>query len=168
MDQGRRTGLVAGLVMILIGVWFLAVQVIPALRGFGFHWPLIIIGVGVFLFLLGLVTRSPALSIPAFIVGGIGGLLYWQFMTGRWGSWNYAWALIPGFVGLGMIVAGLLGEKRSEMLRGGVTLLVISLILFAVFAAFLGNTFGLGQYWPILLVVLGVFLLVQPFLFRKR
>jgi hypothetical protein len=168
MDQRRSTGLAAGLILILIGVWFLAVQLIPALRGLGFHWPLIIVGVGVFLFLLGLVTKSPSLSIPAFVVGGIGGLLYWQFMTGRWASWSYAWALIPGFVGLGMIVAGLLGEKRSEMFRGGATLLVISLVLFVIFGSFLGGMFGLGQYWPLLLVLLGLFLLVQPFLFRKR
>jgi hypothetical protein len=168
MDQGRRTGLVIGLVLILLGLWFLAAQLIPGLRGFGFHWPLIIVGVGLFLFLLGLMTRTPSLAIPACVVGGIGGLLYWQFLTGRWGSWSYAWALIPGFVGLGMIVAGLLGEKRSEMLRGGVTLLVISLVLFVIFAAFLGGRFGLGQYWPLLLVLLGLFLLVQPFLFRKR
>jgi len=168
MDQGRRTGLAMGLVLILIGLWFLAAQLIPGLRRFGFHWPLMIIGVGVFLFLLGLVTRTPSLSIPACIVGGIGGLLYWQFMTGRWGSWSYAWALIPGFVGLGMIVTGLLGEKRGEMFRGGGTLIVISLILFAIFGSFLGGFFGLGQYWPVLLVLLGLFLLVQPFLFRKR
>ena len=168
MDQRRRTGLVAGLVMILIGAWFLAVQLVPGLRSYGFHWPLIIIGVGVFLFLLGLATRSPGLSVPAFIVGGIGGLLYWQLLSGRWESWNYAWALIPGFVGLGMIVAGLLGERRGEMIRGGISLLVISLILFAIFGAFLGGFFGLGQYWPLLLVLLGLFLLVQPFLFRKR
>jgi hypothetical protein len=170
MDQRQRTGLVAGLVLIVVGAVLLAVRFVPGLQGFGFHWPLMIIGIGLFLFLLGLATKTPGLAIPACIVGGIGGLLYWQVITGRWGSWSYAWALIPGFVGVGMIVAGLLEskEKRGELFRGGGMLVLISLILFAIFGSFLGGFFGLGQYWPLLLVLLGLVLLVQPFLFRKR
>ena len=115
-------------------------------------------------------VRSHGLLRFTEILGGIGGLLYWQVVTGRWASWSYAWALIPGFVGVGMIVAGLLESrgKRGELFRGGGTLLLISLILFAIFGSFLGGFFGLGKYWPLLLVVLGLFLLVQPFLFRKR
>lgn len=168
MDQQRRTGFAFGVILILIGAWFLAVQLIPGLGRWGFHWPLIVLGVGVFLLVLGLATKTPSLAIPAFIVAGIGGLLYWQFLTDRWGSWSYAWALIPGFVGLGMIVAGLLGERRSEMFRGGVPLIIISLVLFVIFGAFLGGRFGLGQYWPLLLVLLGLILLVQPLVFRRR
>jgi len=170
MDHRRRTGLVAGLALIVIGAVLLVVRFIPGLQEFGWHWPLLIIGIGVFLLVLGLATRTPGLAIPACIVGGIGGLLYWQVVTGRWASWSYAWALIPGFVGLGMVVAGLLEVKgkRGELFRGGGTLILISLILFAIFGSFLGGFFGLGQYWPLLLIVLGLFLLVQPFLFRKR
>lgn len=170
MDQRRKSGLVAGLVLIVIGAALLAARFIPGLREFGLQWPVIIIGVGLFLFLLGLVTRTPGLAIPACIVGGIGGLLYWQTLTHRWESWSYAWALIPGFVGVGMIVAGLLEAKgkRAELVRGGGTLVVISLVLFVIFGSFLGGFWRLGQYWPLLLVALGLFLLVQPFLFRKR
>jgi hypothetical protein len=170
MDQRQRTGLVAGMVLIAIGAVLLVVRFIPGLQEYGAQWPLIIIGIGLFLFVLGLATRTPGLAIPACIVGGIGGLLYWQTLTGRWESWSYAWALIPGFVGLGMIVAGLLEArgKRGELFRGGGTLILISLILFAIFGSFLGNLWNLGQYWPLLLVVLGLFLLAQPFLFRRR
>ncbi len=167
MEHRQRTALAAGLVLILIGVWFLAVQVIPGLRGLGFHWPLFVIGVGVFLFVLGLLTKTPTLSIPACVVAGIGGLLYWQSLTGRWESWSYAWALIPGFVALGMLLTGLLGGRRREMFRGGFSLLLLSLVLFVIFGAFLGGFFGLGDYWPVLLILLGLFLLVRP-LFWKR
>ena len=167
MEQRQRTALAAGLVLILIGVLFLAVQLIPGLRGQGFHWPLFVIGVGGFLFVLGLITKTPSLSIPACVVAGIGGLLYWQFLTGRWESWSYAWALIPGFVGLGMLLTGLLGERRQEMFRGGISLLVISLVLFVIFGSFLGGYFGLGEYWPVLLIVLGLFLLIRPLFWRR-
>lgn len=170
MDQRQRSGLAAGLALIVIGAVLLAARLIPGLREYGWHWPLIIVGIGVFLLVLGLATRTPGLAIPACIVGGIGGLLYWQVLTDRWESWSYAWALIPGFVGVGMVVASLLESKgqRGELLRGGGTLILISLILFAIFGSFLGGFWGLGQYWPLLLVLLGLFLLVQPFLFRKR
>jgi hypothetical protein len=170
MDQRQRTGLAAGLALILIGAALLIVRLVPSLRAYGFPWPLTIVGVGVFLAVLGVATRTPGLAIPACIVGGIGGLLYWQALTDNWESWSYAWALIPGFVGVGMVVAGLLErpEKRGELLRGGVTTIVISLILFAIFGAFLGGLFGLGEYWPLLLVALGVALLVEAFVVRKR
>jgi len=170
MDQRQRTGLVIGLALIVLGGVLLAARFLPGLQEFGWQWPLIIIGIGVFLLVLGLVTRTPGLAIPACIVGGIGGLLYWQVVTNRWDSWSYAWTLIPGFVGVGMVVAGLLESRgqRGEMLRGGGTLILISLILFAIMGSFLGGLFGLGKYWPVLLIVLGLFLLVQPFLFRKR
>ncbi len=167
MEQRQRTALAFGVVLILIGVWFRVAQLVPALRQQGFHWPLIVIAVGFFLFVLGLLTRSPSLSIPACVVAGVGGLLYWQFLTGRWDSWSYAWALIPGFVGLGMLLTGLLGERRREMYRGGVSLLVISLILFVIFGAFLGGFFGLGDYWPVLLILLGLFLLIRPLFWRR-
>ena len=103
MDSQRRSSLVGGLVLVLLGALFLAVQWLPGLQ-LWFSWPLIIIGIGVLLLIVGLLTGVPAMAIPACIVGGIGGLLYWQNATGNWESWAYAWTLIPGFVGVGMVL----------------------------------------------------------------
>ena len=41
------------------------------------------------------------------------------------------------------------------------SLVVISAVLFSVFGSFFGAVGYLGQYWPVLLIVLGVVLLVQ-------
>ena len=172
MDQQRRTQLGGGIVLVLIGAAFLAVQFIPSLRAWydtiewEGGWPFIIIGVGAFLFLLGLLLGAPGLAVPACIVGGIGGLLYWQSVTGNWDSWAYAWTLIPGFVGVGILVAGLLEGKVRQALSGGGWLIFISAVMFLAFGSFLGGPVLLGDYWPILVIVAGVLLLGRT-LFRR-
>ena len=128
MDRRRRSSLAAGLVLILLGAWFLAIQWVPGLQAW-FSWPLIIVGGGVLLLMIGLLTRVPAMAVPACIVGGIGGLLYWQNATGNWESWAYAWALIPGFVGVGIVLSGLFGGETRQAVRGGSWLILISLVL---------------------------------------
>jgi len=117
---------------------------------------------------MAVVSKTPGLAVPACIVGGIGVLLYWQNSLGRWDTWSFAWTLIPGFVGFGVLLAGLLGDKPAENIRGGSTLLVISLALFLVFGSFLGGLRLLGAYWPVLLIVLGVLLLLGQLVFRRR
>ena len=118
--------------------------------------------VGAVLLLLAVLAGVPELAVPAAIVGGIGGLLWWQNTTDNWESWAYAWTLIPGFVGVGIILSGLLGRRMRESLIGGGWLILISLILFLVFGSFLGGMDLLGAYWLLLLIGLGVLLLVGP------
>ena len=170
MDRRRRSNLVVGLLLILLGVWFIAVQFVPELRAWmdiEYAWPLIIVGVGVLLLVIGLLTGAPAMAVPACIVGGIGGLLYWQNATGNWESWAYMWTLIPGFVGVGVVLSALLGGETRQALSGGAWLILISLVLFAVFGSFLGGLGLLGPYWPVLLIALGLLALLRP-LFRSR
>jgi high-affinity Fe2+/Pb2+ permease len=102
------------------------------------------------------------MAVPAAIVTGIGLLLYWQNATGNWESWAYVWALIPGFAGVGVLFAGLLGETPRQSLRDGVNLIIISLIMFVIAAAFLGGPNLLGPYWPVLIILFGVWLLIRP------
>ena len=157
-----------GVVLILLGVLFLVGQFVPGLWAIvgGYSWPLIVIGVGVILLVIGLLTGVPGLAVPGCVVGGIGLLLNWQNNTGNWESWAYAWALIPGFVGLGTLIMGLYNRRRSEM-SGGLWLMIISAVLYGVFASFLGGFNLLGRYWPVLIIALGVLLLLGS-LFRFR
>ncbi|HEU4744001.1 MAG TPA: hypothetical protein VFS61_02150, partial [Anaerolineales bacterium] len=79
-------------------------------------------------------------------------------------SWSYMWALIPGFVGVGAILAGLLGENTRRNLAHGLNLVVISTVLFLVFATFLGGLSILGEYGAaIILILLGVYVLIRGF-----
>lgn len=52
-DNDGRAGLVVGIGLVLLGVWFLARQYLPAIN-WGLIWPLILVGVGVLI----LVTSS--------------------------------------------------------------------------------------------------------------
>jgi hypothetical protein len=165
MDSQRRTNLLGGIVLILVGGILLAAQLFPGLGltiNITFSWPLILVGVGIFLFLLGLLVNAPDMAVPACIVAGIGGILYWQTMTGDWASWAYAWTLIPGFVGVGTILAGLFGGNFRRSLRDGGTLILISVVLFAIFSSLLGGKSYLGVYWPVLIILLGLWLLIRP------
>ena len=169
MSRKMRSNLGIGVLLILIGGWMLAVQFLPNLGDWFwgiFDWPIYIIGAGVALFIFGLIIGSPGMAVPACIVGGIGGLLFYQNSTGDWESWSYAWALIPGFTGIGSMLASLFGEGGKSGFRSGLTLTFISLVLFLIF----GGVFGanpLGIYWPFLLIALGIWMLIQP-LFRRK
>ena len=165
MNRETRSNLVIGLLLIVLGGWFLAGQFVPDLK-FWINaeksWPLFVIGAGLLLLVLGLLTQTAEMAIPACIVGGIGGLLYWQNTTGNWDSWAYAWTLIPGFVGVGIMLAGLLRGQGSRAFREGGGLILVSLVLFVIFGSFLGGGAVLGSYWPVLLILLGLWLLVRP------
>ena len=166
MGSRRRGDLAFGLVLILAGALFLAMQFVPGMRAW-FSWPWIIIGVGLFLLFVGVVSGVPGMAVPACVVGGIGGLLWWQNATGNWASWSYAWALIPGFVGVGTILMALLAGRGLRAIGEGSTLILISLVMFVIFGSLFGAFRGLGEYWPVLLIALGVLVLVRA-LFRPR
>jgi len=164
-----KGNIVAALVLIILGIYFLSVELFPTVKAFAYGdttWPLPIIGVGALLALLGLISWTPGLFIPACIVGGIGGLLYWQNITGNWDSWAYAWALIPGFVGVGLLLLGMATRNRKTIVGAGWTMFN-SLVLFAIFGSFLGGLQITAKLWPLILIVLGVLLLASG-LFRRR
>ncbi|MEK7278618.1 MAG: hypothetical protein AAB427_14795, partial [Chloroflexota bacterium] len=61
MEYKNRASVTAGLILILIGSWFLAIQWIPRLRiwvNAAASWPLIVIGVGAALLIIGLLTGA--------------------------------------------------------------------------------------------------------------
>lgn len=162
--MGRnRTSLVLGLLLILFGGWMIATRQIPELKQWmdlNFAWPMWVIGAGGLILLIGLLVGSPGMAVPASIVAGIGGILYYQQITNAWDSWSYMWTLIPGFVGVGTILAGLLGEDFRRSLGHGLNLLVISAVMFLVFATIFGGLGLLGNYGAaVLLILLGVYII---------
>ena len=157
----KRSSIIVGTILILVGALFLLVQFFPGLAinlDIGRQWPLIVVSVGG-LFILSAFLGAPTLAIPGSIVAGVGGILYVQNLTNAWSSWSYVWALIPGFVGFGLILSGLLGHRRRTSWREGSRLLLISAVLFTIFGAFFNGLGDLGRFWPVLLIGLGIWML---------
>jgi hypothetical protein len=160
MDVQKKSNLALGIVLILLGGLFLVTRLVPGLERV-FDWPWIVIGVGAALLLLGLLVGQPDMAVPACIVSGIGGILYYQHLTDRWETWSYAWALIPAFVGVGMLLASVLGSKSTYAYREAIRTIVVGVVLFLVFGSFFGAFTWLGAYWPLLLVGAGILILVE-------
>lgn len=159
MDKRNRTTLVLGILLVLAGIYFVLINVLPGfaqLINITFSWPVIIMLVGAGLLILGLLTGAAEMAVPAFIVAGIGGILYYQNMSGNWGSWSYLWTLIPGFSGLGILAAWLFGARKKNTVRDGLDAIGTSLVLFVIFGAIFGAFKQLGPYWPVLLIAAGL------------
>jgi hypothetical protein len=107
------------------------------------------------------------MSVPACIVGGIGGILYYTNSTGNWGQWTFLWTLIPGFVGIGILLTTLLGGEERSGYREGLRLILISAILFIVFMMIFSGKGYFIKFWPVLIILAGIWVIVQT-IFRKK
>jgi hypothetical protein len=174
MQKRNRTQLVLGVILILVAGWLIATRINPNLANIlslpAFGWPMWVIFAGAVLLVIGLLTGAPGMAIPACIVAGIGCILYYQNSTGNWESWAYMWTLIPGFAGVGSILAGILGENFKSSVRHGLNSLIVSAVLFAIFGTFFHawNIFGVySSYVPISLLFLGGIWLIVRGLLRR-
>jgi len=128
---------------------------------------------GVALLLWGLLLRGEpgvGLASAGGIVTAIGLLLAYQWTTGHWASWAYAWALIPSGAGAAMLLWALL-HRRGSAARAGLSTLTFGAIMFLVGFGFfegilnIGGDRGLaplaGQLLPIALIAAGALIIVS-------
>ena len=170
MDKNKRTSLTLGALLVVMGSLFIAANFIPSFKVLleqANTWPFIIEAVAVGLLVLGLIIGVPDMAIPAVIVGGIGAILWWQNLTGRWETWAYMWALIPGFSGLGMLLAKVWGGKERYNAWDALNTIGTSIVLFVIFGSFFGGFTFMGPYWPVALIVVGVLLGLRTFIRNK-
>jgi hypothetical protein len=166
MEQRARSAIASGAILVTLGVLLLVARLVPGIFGH-LTWPFIVIGVGVLLLVLAIATGNAGLAVPACIVGGIGLILWWQNTNNRWETWSYAWTLIPGFVGVGALVQGLLESKPVKVLLDALWPVLISAVLFAVFSSFFGGPlFGVPWYYLAggALILLGALVIIRGFL----
>ena len=164
----NRSNLALGLILLIIGGWLLVTQQTPDLR----EWvdshstgSVYTIGAGLLILFFGLLTNAPGLAVPATIVAGIGGIMYYNETVGDGSSWAYMWTLILGFIGIGSIIAGVLGENSRRNFRSGFRLIIVSAVMFTLFGSFLGGLDILGTYGlPIILILLGLYVLARGFI----
>jgi hypothetical protein len=170
MKSPTASSLRTGTALVLIGIVFLLLQIVPGAPEIfkGENTPaLVLFGIAILLALIGIAAGTPGIAIPVCIVAGIGGIFYWQSaLGGGYNSWSYAWALIPGFVGVGIFLNELLSGRPLRGLSEAVGPIAFSIVLFLIFGSAFGGITMLGVYWPALLIVLGVLVMVRPLLSR--
>lgn len=171
MAQANRGRVAGALILVLAGLFLFAVQFVPGLQLLlpnEQNWPLIIVGVGALFYIMALVTWTPALMVPGTLIAGIGGIIFWQNAVGGWGSWAYVWTLFPGLAGIGTFLMFLMQGDLRRAISAGVWPVVVSIILFLIFGSLFGAIALIGQWWPLLLIALGVILLARGVLRRDE
>ena len=162
-QSDNRPSSVVAAILIGLGLLFLAFNFLDI--DLGRVWPLIFFVIGAGFYMPALLRPQAraglaALFVPGTIMIGLGVIFMYNTLTGDWGSWAYAWTLIPAFVGLGLIFASRLGRWQGDSARAGLWLALGSATVFSVLAMFFGSrTFG--SIGPVLLIGLGVWLLFR-------
>jgi hypothetical protein len=161
------SGIALGVVLVVVGLFYLAVQVADVdLSSFG--WPLFIIIPGLTLLIVGFASLGTGAAIPGGILLMVGLVLAYQNSTGNWSSWAYAWALVaPGGVGVGLFLQGL-RERNVGLIRQGRSLMFIALVIFLIGFVFFESILNLSGIsdipivkaaLPALLIIVGILLL---------
>jgi hypothetical protein len=159
-------------VLIAIGLLSLASRVFEGFN-WGFVWPFVVIGVGAVFFVAMFAggKNTAAFAIPGSIISGIGLVLLFQNIFKHWESMSYFWTFIIIFVGLGIYIMGVYGGDEGQK-QSGWRLMKVGMVLFVVFGAFfeilIFSSFN-NLVFPILLIVLGVYLVLsRTGLFGRR
>lgn len=175
MEKRNRAPIVPGLLLILVGLWFLGRQLeLPLFVG-RVLWPWLLIAVGVIIWAR-YIFSTPRSSDDVFwgtgtILGGAF-LLAWQngFLWSNLQGWEQLWPIIPLIMG----IAGLLQWFFS--IRNWGTL-IFALIFGAVGVVGMVHSLGyidtatawsFGRLWPALLIIAGIGILFQAIGGRSR
>jgi len=177
--RGRRQSMVLGGLFVLIGAVLLAGQFVRVDIGH-YGWPFFVIAPGILILFVALTARgavSEGLAILGSIVTVSGLILLVQDATDHYESWAYAWALVvPGAIGLGMILYGLTARRPGNV-RSGTRVVAVALVLFLVGAAFFEGVVGISGYQfdhtvgvvlGVLIIALGALMLVLNLTSRGR
>jgi hypothetical protein len=169
MSTSRNNGsIVAGSILLLVGILALLGQLFRGASFWGNFWPFIIIGIGA-LFFVGMLLGGKSvagLAIPGSIIAVNGLMLLLQNLTGYWQSWSYGWTATLISIGLGIFIMGAYNGNAGAR-RAGLRVMEVGFILLIIFGAFFemifsaGNPHSLGSLvFPGALVLLGVYLIV--------
>lgn len=167
MNESNRGNMIAGIVLVVLGGIFFALNLIPGLNA-AKTWPLVLIVLGIGFCLPAAIWYKSreslaGLFIPGCILITLGAIFLFNTLTGIWNIWAIAWILIPASVGLGLITGAAVGKWDRSVTQVGAWMLIISVSVFALFASMFGNivvkAIGAG-----FLVTTGLVLLIRSFI----
>jgi hypothetical protein len=161
--------IVMGVILILIGTIYLAIEFIPRLREIDvahYGWPVFIIVPGLVLIgVAGAVPEASGLCVPGALVVVAGLVLGVQNIFNLFATATYTWALVvPGGVGLGMWLQGLVDEEPALRMSGaqtigaGFIIFLFSALFFESITHVSGIRFPLlvRLLLPLMMIVVGI------------
>jgi len=171
MNTTNRGTSAVALILIGLGVLFLIFNLVPGLS-LGRTWPVIFFVLAAGFYLPPIVWAESrqglsALFIPGSVMLTLGLIFLYNTLTGDWGSWAYAWTLIPGGVGLGLALAARFGQWERRVVATGLWIMVGSLVVFGFFGMLFGGAL-LRWLGPALLIAGGALLLLRSFVRPAR
>jgi Putative adhesin len=146
---------VAAYVLILFGVLFLIATVVPIGGG------VFLLGLGLAFLVARLATGRYGYAVPAGILSGLGTFVALQ-EAGILSGDNGGWALV--FLGLGFLAIYPLGAYPRAywpVIPGAIMIALGLALLDAAALAPLSAYTWVGQYWPVVLVLLGLWILAR-------
>lgn len=172
MKNINRGYLIAGIGLVFLGVLFIIFNLFSKITG-AQTWPIILLVAAFGFFLPALVwpqskKELASLYIPGAILFVLGAIFLFNTLTDQWGNvWLFAWLLIPGSVGLGLMLASWIGQWSHSVWTVGAWIAAISLVLFAVLAGLFGKSLPIKYTGAGCLLVLGLIFLIRSFLNKK-
>lgn len=177
-DASGRPGMAAGIVLVVIGAAVLAERLLERQLGAP-AWPVWMVVPGIAMLVGSLFIPSRGglgLAVPGAILAIVGGILWFQEVTGLYTTWAYAWALVaPTGPGLAMLVHGA-SHRDRELAADGLRATGTGIALFVGFGFFFEGVLGLNghpiarveEILPYGLIALGAMFVLLSMLGGKR
>lgn len=143
-------------ILIVVGVALMVRKFVPEL-GFLFEWPTWGFLVAGLLILLGSIQRDGELAFVASLLAGVSVNVLLQRQMGL-----MVWVSMLTFLGVGIMLSGLIEPKKPGEIRSGFVLVITSVVVYLL----AGGTEYLPwphvtTYWPVGLVIIGLLILVS-------
>lgn len=150
----KRPALLPGLILLGLGTYFLLKQLHILELGHILSWPSILIIIGLSFIICSFSGWDRMLILP----GGILLSLGVHFLgLHAWAGWPTHWSIYPGAVGIGFLLTYIRTQEPTFLIPAGVLLAMPT--IFYVF----GGLHMLQQWWPVVLILVGAYLLFKRY-----
>ena len=169
----RNKSIVVGTILIFVGVWALLSSLNVGWARMDRLWPAVLMAGGA-ASLYGALSSKPAkpdglwFGVAALLSGAV--FLYITVGPAEWGDLRWLWPVFPVIGGLAWVVAWVGDRAQVSNLVTGIVALVVGALgfLYTRGGWDASRAAEIAQLWPLILVIMGVGLILQFLVQRKR
>jgi hypothetical protein len=166
MDPSRKASLGFGILLIAFGAVLFLFSLVPG-RWIDQAWPVtfFLVAAGFFMpVFLWPESRHglAALFIPGSVFLSLGLIFTYTTLTQDWVVWAYAWLLIVAGVGLGILLASVVGRWGKNSFWVGIWMIAVSTGIFGLLATLFGTP-AIKIIGAVLVILVGIFFLLRAF-----